>query len=428
MVMQNIMTMKLCPAIASITPVHRVPLSGRGGLPRMFEEGGDQLEANAVALAKENGHVVIIALDTLFASDALHDAVKQMLGSALGENDIDLILVASHTHNAPSLDPTKPGLGEMDQTYFTYCAEQIATCAANAITTANKAKPANISHGKSSCALNAVRRKKAVRLSSHAPFIHYGTQLLPNRSTATPHGLDIIIAYDANKNPLWAIWSWACHATSFPYGNVISPDFPGPVRDSLRRQLGCPDLPVIYLPGFAGDIRSDAMRSPVPLRKRLASPFSRPFADCTPENFDFLCAGLSVAIKDALNNMAELGPLKANAHIVSDSIAFDELMETPRSGNISLVQLTAAPLNFFFMGAETCSPYRALFAPHLPLDTVMSGYAGDVPLYLPVDSQIAEGGYEVDGFRHSFGLPGHYFDRIEHILTARVIALATRHS
>jgi hypothetical protein len=76
------------------------------------------------------------------------------------------------------------------------------------------------------------------------------------------------------------------------------------------------------------------------------------------------------------------------------------------------------------MGAETCSPYYALLADLLPSRALLTGYADAVPLYLPVDSQIAEGGYEVDGFRDSFGLPGRFYDRIEQEFVDAVTALA----
>jgi hypothetical protein len=49
------------------------------------------------------------------------------------------------------------------------------------------------------------------------------------------------------------------------------------------------------------------------------------------------------------------------------------------------------------------------------------GYLGSVFGYLPTAAQVAEGGYEVEGFQPLFGLSGHFeSSRIEEVVSACV--------
>jgi hypothetical protein len=409
-------------ATTNLTPTANVPLAGRGDGARLSQSIADDIEANVILLPGDPLPVAIVAVDTLFCSDALHVAIIAELSVRHGMALADLILVASHTHNAPSLDPAKPRLGQVDCTFFDTTTRRIASAIATALS-CEPADPIMLERATSQCTANVVRRRRTLRIAPRRPFVEISTQMLPNRHASTPHDLTLILARDQQGDPIWALWQWTCHATAFCDPLAVSADFPGPVRQHIRNILGSPNLPVVYLPGFAGDVRADAGRSRFMLRKRMMTPFARPFPDATKENFDILCAAVCAAIDRAIAGLAPLPSFTGTAHTKRSAIAFAALMETPRHGEVGLVHVSATPLSFFFMGAETCSPYKALLAPLLPPDTLLSGYAGETPLYLPVDTQIAEGGYEVDGFRQSFDLPGNYFETIQATVCAAVAAL-----
>lgn len=422
---QSANAMTTSAARTILTPPTSVPLAGRGLGARHSAAVAEDIEANVILLAGAPLPVALVAVDTLFCSDALHAAVLAAVQSSQGEVLRDLILVASHTHNAPSLDPAKPGLGLVDDAFFSATVASIANAIIAALATLSVG-PCHLERGEDQCLANVVRRRRTLRIMPRAPFAEISTQILPNRRVHTPHDLTLIVARDAIGTPIWALWRWTCHATAFPDSLTISPDFPGPVRAHIRKSLGVADLPIIYLPGFAGDVRADAGSGQTAWRKRATTPFARPFADASKENFDDLCRSACDAVDRALAKMAPSGTLSNAISVNRAAIAFDELMETPRTGSIGLIRVDAAPLHFLFMGAETCSPYEALLAPLLPAGALLSGYAGEVPLYLPVDSQVAEGGYEVDGFRHSFDLPGRYFPAIQAKICTAVAALGNK--
>lgn len=401
-----------------------VPLAGRGLGARPSQAVAGAIEANVILLPGNPVSIALVAIDTLFCSDALHIAVLSELKAVHGIDLADLVLVASHTHNAPSLDPSKPGLGLVDEVFFAAAVQSIASAIAKAVR-CQTATPVYLESSTDSCTANVVRRRRTVRVSPRPPFVEISMQMLPNRRVETPHDLRLIVARDQIGKPAWVMWQWACHATAFPDSLTISADFPGIVRAHIRKIFEDAALPVVYLPGFAGDVRADIGKQDIMLRKRVMTPFARPFPDATRENFDSLCTTLCATIDRALSSLTSIPSFVGDVSSARTMISFDELMKTPRTGEIALMRIDAAPLHFLFMGAETCSPYAALLAPYFPKDALLCGYAGEVPLYLPVDAQIAEGGYEVDGFRHSFDLPGRYFPAIQAKVCAAVASLQT---
>lgn len=414
--------------IASILPRRPVPLAGRGGAPRIGEVVHDPIEANLLLLPAADGrHVALVAIDALFGSAELRNGILSALGAA-ASYVADIVLVASHSHSTPTLDPVKTGLGACDPEHLAFVAETIANAMASALASAGapdaSGTPMRLLRGRSTCELNVVRRRRTLRLSGRPPFASIVTGLLPNRGAATPHGIDLWMARDDAGEVQWVVWNWPCHATSFFHDTQISADFPGAVRAALRRAAGNPQLPVLYLPGFCGDIRADSERSPVAWRRRLATPFARPFADVTAASYDSFCKRVSTAAVAALGSARPAGTLRPDARMARAAVPFVNIMSTPKAGAVGLARLDCGDLCMLFMGAETCSPYYALLADLLPSQALLTGYADVVPLYLPVDRQVAEGGYEVDGFRGSFGLPGRFHDRIQQAFVDGVAALA----
>ena len=62
-----------------------------------------------------------------------------------------------------------------------------------------------------------------------------------------------------NNKLIGTIWSFPCHPTNFPNKNLINSEFPGEVRNFIRKSKQT-DASVIYFPGFAGDVRATPPR------------------------------------------------------------------------------------------------------------------------------------------------------------------------
>ena len=403
-------------AVGSISPTATLPLAGRGGADRLAPPASDVLEVDVISLNQSGRRVILASVDTLFCSSALVSAVKMLLADRkfdLGQ--FTLLFYASHTHNAPSLDPGKPLLGKLDPEYFGHSASSVADAIERALQT--EKVPHTILRGASTCEANARRRRKTLRIKRGWPFISYEMFTLPSHAEDVPRELLFFSAKDRDGTLLWAIWSWACHATSFPHSNVVSPDFPGEVRKRIRAHLSSPNLPVVYIPGLAGDLRSDATRQPVPLLRRMMAPFARPFADQTPENFEVLCSSVSRSCNAAIADAQPVEIKDDTFRIATSQVPLRDLMiGTTHPGAVDLTLFRCGVFSILSLGAEACSPWQAVLSPELPKGTMITGYCNDVPCYLPTDSQRAEGGYEVDGFRHSFGVDGRFASNLNRVL------------
>ena len=62
-------------ATTNLTPTANVPLAGRGDGARLSQSIADDIEANVILLPGDPLPVAIVAVDTLFCSDALHVAI-----------------------------------------------------------------------------------------------------------------------------------------------------------------------------------------------------------------------------------------------------------------------------------------------------------------------------------------------------------------
>lgn len=405
---------------ASITPKESILLFGRGDRERRSTHVSTPLEANLISLPSAKGLVLIVGLDTLFASSAFKAAVLTRVPTNIRSRIDELVFVATHTHNAPALDPTKPLLGQVNTAYFENSAKIVATMIAGAIEHKQPAI-ARFSRGFASCKLNSIRRKRGLRIERRYPFFRFATNMVPHHGPDVPRQLDIAVAYDAADAPLWAIWSWTCHATASPDPDAICADFPGRVRSFIRTQLGNPELPVVFLPGFCGDVRADPSYFPIKPLSLVARPFQRPYATQTKGNFEYLCAQLVSTTRSALDaaQPCKLSPVSGVGHASTD---LNDLIDTPHTAAASTpIQIRAFSLGDFgllLIGAEVCSPYLHLLRGIAPTTWILTGYSDQVFGYLPTDRQIKEGGYESTDFFGSFGIPGKFKAKIEAMIVA----------
>jgi hypothetical protein len=407
-----------------ITPRVPVPLAGRGYRDQVFDSVADDLEANLLAFKSESGIVVLVALDVLFASLDFKLTVLAALDVMLRPLLADIIFIASHTHNAPALDATKPVLGKVDKGYFGFAAKRIAAAVDSILSEPNRLSSTKVVLGKDQCAQAAIRRKFGIRISRNWPFVKRQINLRPNLKAVLSRDVDVAIGRDPDGHIVWIMWTWTCHATATYRNNDITADFPGQVRKELRQSLNLPDIPVLYFPGFCGDVRSDQKTGKTDLVARLSTPFARPFALRNKESYDSLCRELSLSVKTAINGAV---PVQLSDHPTATrtALALQEVMTTQSAGELEAYFLDWGELSFFLLSAEVCSPYlKKLKALAKPV-TWFSGYINHVQCYLPDDRQIAEGGYEVVGFFESFGHSGPFYREVEDKIMSMAAKLLT---
>ncbi len=234
--------------------------------------------------------------------------------------------------------------------------------------------------------------------------------------------LRLLLATDSDGRPNFVIWPWPCHPIASPKLSAVCADFPGAARSHLRDRLNTDDLPVLFLPGFCGDIRPDVTTSRPNWRSLIAYAlhFKVRFGKNTSASFNDLCHSVCAGLDTALEN---LSPQDTETAVRASrvDVPLTDLISGAgdTAGSMPIQYLQSGNFRLLMIGAEVCSPYYGI------LDCVddrilVTGYLDRSFGYLPSDAQIAEGGYESHEFFAPFSLKGTYRPKIEQIVAESV--------
>lgn len=401
--------LRVAAALADITPVATCSLAGFSGRPDPFASVSSALEANAVAFRDENDRcAIVLTLDTLFVGAALHSKLTRHFVEAHHQNADDLMVLASHTHFAPALDHSKPTLGLVDPNYAAFVA---GTCCEliDRVMNGNFA-PARVEArtGTSHAAINRRRKWPLPHLYGRNPV---GPQcvMAPNPAGMRDPSVTAFSIVGLSGEPLALVWHFACHPTGYPRQLEVSAEFPGAVRSRLRVRRGA-TLPVLFLQGFAGDIRPDVPETRPMARRMVNCLMSGPSFDTfTPKAWNDWAASLAGDVAATF----ESGPPRARVPAdtvppiasASSEIALDRLLTGEQGGRrVRLQRLCLdSTIDIVAVGAEPLTALHAL----VPIQGALAtGYLGDVFGYWPSDRDARDGGYEVHHYLTPFGLHG----------------------
>jgi hypothetical protein len=126
--------------------------------------------------------------------------------------------------------------------------------------------------------------------------------------------------------------------------------------------------------------------------------------------------------KRALNQAAHSTPMVTKLSIRRTAI---ELSTLGVSGDISelichLFELDEK-LSVVGISAEVCWEWAELVQRAFAGKTIWPvGYVDRVFGYLPTQAMLAEGGYEITGFKHSFGIRGEFVANLDEIITKAI--------
>lgn len=399
-------------AQVDITPKRPLGLFGRSGRAAVFHAVKSRLEANCILINDAAGMVAVVALDSLYPSQILSEAILEHLALKGAPLSADaLLLVASHTHNAPALDETKPLLGPFDPEYLSYVADRIAACIASIHIA--PVTPASIAHAQAPCVASVFRRRRTFGLDLSRLRAVFRIVMAPNSRVEIDQAVRVFVVSNDAGEAIAALWSWPCHAVSEPDALAISADFPGVVRDHLRKVLGRDALPVLYFPGFSGDIRP-ASTSWLSIHKSgkwvgLGPRFARP----SEQRAETLRSALHASIDTALSNLRDTGQGPWPSTRAMRQVEVTDLREDcPGMAPITCTDWTIGPVTIKAVSAEVASGYSVPGGGDDPL-CILTGCAQQVFGYIPMDAHLREGGYEVTGFAAGFSVAGTFRDEIE---------------
>ena len=391
--------------------------SGRKGAP----QGVDQsLELNALLLstAKDATPFIVVSGDLLYFGAALRDAVRSWLRGN-GFDPHRLLLLASHTHYAPSTDASKSTLGMVDPAFVAY----VAMAVADLVMKARAREPARtyMCHARVQAAHALHRRRLKWHFERRPPFVWRRAYMGPNPFYRLRDDLDVVLFETADREPLACFWSYSCHPSAYPRKLFVHADYVGVVRAALRRCLG-DSLPVVFAQGAAGDIRPDT-RSSRPSLLELFRTFNDElrFTPFTIAEWTCWADGLASGITDMLNRRQCWTRLNPCLSYAETKVALSDIIDgvAHEGSDLRLVALQfGKQFRLLVMSAEPVNKYRRIFASGDVSAHLTVGYEGAVFGYLPTERMLKEGGYEVQRFFPHFGLRGSFRSGFESTVIA----------
>ena len=199
--------------------------------------------ARGAASAGSAGRQILIALDhCLLRPQEMRRFIERVCAAASVKED-ELLVTFSHTHGAGLMETDRADLpgGEMIAPYL----ESMAMHAAEAVSeAAANLQEATITFTTGRCQLAAHRDLWDERLRAFVCGYHPGGPVdgavLVGRVTGS------------EENHLATIVNYACHPTTLAWGNrLISPDYPGAMREVVEQATGAP---CVFLQGACGDV------------------------------------------------------------------------------------------------------------------------------------------------------------------------------
>jgi neutral ceramidase len=416
--------MEVVAASVDITPSRLLPTACHGPLNTPSERVALPFEANMAAF-RENGRIlVIVSLDWFFASPGLRACILERCEGRLDEKS--LFVAASHTHTSPATDQTKIGYSAVDKAYVASAEHAIANTV-DKILRSRDWRPARLRFTTTACDCAIHRRRRIWQFNGRR--IRHKVARYPNPQGPRDRELRLLRVEDEAGQLLSLIWGVSCHPTEWPRIRELSSDYPGVIRGALRAEVG-PNLPVLFLQGFCGDLRPPAIgrwKRRGPWIKRLLllanTLVNGPcFSEFSPEQHHGWQSGMVECASRAVHDAANTPPLATKLALHRSSIALSDL---GLSGETSVLTChwfdLAEQLRVIGISAEPCWEYAYLMKRAFPAQAIWPvGYIDSVFGYLPTQAMLREGGYEVTGFRKAFGIKGEFVGNLEEVIEGLV--------
>jgi hypothetical protein len=412
-----------------ITPAEMLPLAGFQGRQGSATGVADRLEMNAVLFRDETGRsCVIVSVDTLYVGPTLNAEIAAHLCKRYGFQVSDVLCLASHTHFAPGIDTTKPNrLAPVDGGYLAMVIDRAKALLDRLLGT--RLLRVDIGYAEQSWN-GAVNRRKPWRLphfNERGRLTAGEIAMAPNPGAPNHPVLQLWSLCLDDGSPLAVIWTACCHPTGAPLRSHVSAEFPGFGRAHIRQRCAKP-LPVVFMQGFAGNLRP-ATCDTRPFLRRISGTLRRgpsfhPFDLAAWKSWlgrlgDALDKAMTTANEDRI--LRSEGRIASKLAGVNLSQLIDGCDEPSRSVQFARLAIGEA-LEIVAVAAEPSVELRNL-AP-FP-GAALTGYMGDAFGYWPTARQASEGGYEGGGFFDGFGLRGAFRSDLDQTFSAAMASLQT---
>lgn len=403
----------------NINPIFPVSITGKKNDDKISELHKD-LEINMIQFHSNEEKIILISIDTLFISPDLKKYILSQIKIKIGDYDeANIIIIASHTHFAPALEKHRINLGQIDNQYFNYLCEKISALIDNFKET-NEFEVTLQYADKKTNGITCNRRRPVI---DYPKIWRKIIVMEPNCSEIIYEEYKVIkVINKLNDNVVGIIWSLPCHPTNLWTKNLISSEFPGIAREKLRNSLTNEKMPVIYLPGLAGDVRAappkfNSLSKCIRTLLKLSYPVSY-YRFQTKQQYDNwtdkLVNNLLSTTQNTITQKLDKS-IKVSIHKCAISNLGINIENTKEL--IFRKIILGNSISFYTISAEPVSAYTKIFNKFLNTTThISTGYVDDVFGYLPTNKQIKDGGYESKGFFNNFLIQNNFKEDVESII------------
>ena len=427
---------------SDITPAPGTPQGGWGAQTHTRGIAADMpLYATALALAQASERFLLVEADAIGFDQEWTSRILGEIARTTGLPTSRIRFSCSHTHSGPNtfrLANIAEGL-DMALAYLESLPHRIAGAAWQAL---QAMQPVRVAAAQGSCAINGKRR---VRVPDGRVVVGF------DPAAPADSSLRVVRLDTLDQRPLATLLNYACHATTIAWqSHHFTPDFPGPAREVVEREIGglC-----LFLQGAAADLgprngftgdfsiyrnlgrqlglAAAALALPLETLPRQAR-FTRVLPSGanlalydydTPEPETPVLAVIDTKVRLPLKQFpptgqldAELDALRAgasraresgdeeafrlasalatqagwragNAHLYSGKTSIDWPLQAVRIGPIALISVAGEPFSSLGTRIAAASPFE---------HTLFSGYSNGGFGYIPDRPAYEEGGYEIE--------------------------------
>lgn len=395
-----------------ITPPLGIALGGRGGADAEADKILDPLMAGLFLLEDKQGQrLVLISLDLVGLQHDYSDQVRLRVASELGIPVAHVVVNCSHTHSGPLMyRDLFAGIEPAPEIEVKYLAELQSKVLGLARSAAKNLQAVKLETalGRSPMGINRRGRNKQGQPG-----------ILPNPSGPVDETVWILRATARDETAGAILFSFGCHPVmvyGFDY-RALSADFPGTARLALKTKLG-DKVHVQFLQALGGDVRprinadlgagrfvaggrsevtrmGEALAGTVveaikqggqPLSLDLGASYDRPFLP-----------------RGNPPDPAHFERMKTNGNKFQQAVAGywleryrkNEGFSRGDSWPVGLIRLSTNQWICYLAGEPVSEWGKKIQTWMAPLNLVVWGYCQEAISYLPVESQLGEGGYEV---------------------------------
>jgi neutral ceramidase len=424
---------RLGAAKRDITPTEPIRLSGYASRTKPSEGVDQPIFARVLAIEDSTGAKnVLVTVELLGVTRGFTESIADRVRTQFGIERSRFMIVASHTHNGPTLHASidgqltlTPQEQEVIKRHTERMAGQIFEAASEAL---SRLEPVRLSfgHGRAGFAVN--RRI----------FTPDGVKFGANPDGPVDHDVPVLRAETLDGQPRAIVFGYACHGTTLGGEfNLIGGDWPGYTQKALEQAYpgamalfvtGCgadadpqPRRKAVYVAEhgleMAGAVTAALSRGMTSVRGPVRAAFERvTLAQATlPSQEDYQ---KRLKDKDVFVQQHARRNLEKLARGEKLAASYDCPLQVWRFGN---------DLTLVALGGEVVVDYALRLKRELGSDKLwVAAYANDVFAYVPSTRILLEGGYEADYSMFFYDFPTRWATNVEETLIKAVRELTGR--